>query len=750
MNSQKPVSKRGQGKNQESELAAIYQLGLAVASTLDLSQVLRSTVESAAKLLGADVVTLHPYDQAREEFVPPAVAVGASEAFEEREMPSKDGSATQIARTGKPMIANKVLDHPDISRGFIETEDITSSAGFPLKVGDSIVGVLFLNYHDYHKFTPEDIEKVTMFANQAAIAIRNAELFRQQEAATRRLEVLDKAKKAIDSATELEDVLDRILSEGLRIIDTERGSLKLIEGEDLITKAQFGPELDEPDHESITLKVGEGIAGYVAATGEAVLCPDVLQYNRFKHPANGKQLRFRSLLAVPIVSQEGRVIGVISADDPEVGHFEETHRQLLSDMAGQFANAIERMMLVETLHALHKIFERITAVAISREGLRPVLDEIARNAIEVLGIDVITIYQYDQDRGKFIVPPLMEGILEKRPMQTEVFEGEAPWVLVHKLKRHHYAPDSLRDRIMNPARPPGKGPGFGEREGIKSSAGLLLKFGEEIVGAMFVNYRFSHQFDDEEKRVIETFANSAAIALRDARQWESLKRTQDQLIQTAKMSAMGTLVGGVAHELKNPLSNILSSVNILEMGDLTQQEVALEEIKGEVNRASAIIDNLLGFVRPSEAIYGYVDVPALVNGAINLLANQAKLSHVNIESYLMPVPLIEGNATLLKQVFFNIMQNAIEAMPDGGRLSVRTTEDNANVKVEVQDTGLGIPPDILDHIFDPFFTTKEPGQGIGLGLAISYRIVHDHRGDMKVDSKVGKGTTLVVTLPIGG
>lgn len=409
-------------------------------------------------------------------------------------------------------------------------------------------------------------------------------------------------------------------------------------------------------------------------------------------------------------------------------------------------------MLVETLHALQKIFERITAVAISSRELAPVLAEIARNAVEILRIDVITIYQYNQERGKFIVPPLMEGISQKQSMQTEVFEGEAPWILVHKLKDNRYAPDSLRDEIMNPKRPPGRGPGFVEREGIKSSAGLLLRVGDEIVGVMFVNYRSPHQFGDEEKRTIETFANSAAIAIQDARQWENLKRSQDQLIQTAKMGAVGTLASGIAHELKNPLSNILSSVNILEMGSIPQQDTALKlaQIKDEVRRARNIVDSLLGFVRPPEAVHGAVDVLALVNETLNLLENQARLNHINIETQFTAVPLIEGNATLLKQVFFNIIQNAIKAMPDGGRLKVRTSADNVNVRVEIQDTGPGIPPDVLPHIFfEPFFTTKEPGQGTGLGLAISSRIVHDHQGDIKVKSEVGKGSTFVVTLPIG-
>jgi signal transduction histidine kinase len=217
------------------------------------------------------------------------------------------------------------------------------------------------------------------------------------------------------------------------------------------------------------------------------------------------------------------------------------------------------------------------------------------------------------------------------------------------------------------------------------------------------------------------------------------------------MGAVGTLASGIAHELKNPLANILSSINLLEMEHIPQEEIPekLAEMKREVHRARDIIDSLLSFVRPREAAVGDVDILALVNEALNLLENQAKLNHINIESQLAQVPLIRGNATTLKQVFFNILRNAIEAMPNGGRLRVNTSVDNVNVHVEIQDTGVGIPPDHKSRIFEPFFTTKEAGYGTGLGLAISYAIVNDHHGDIKIISEVGKGSTFIVTLPLG-
>lgn len=739
---------------QEKALADAYKAGLAVTSDLDLSKVLRATMESIAKILSADIVTLYFYDQEKEDFLSLPITTGASTLFEHDRKPTQTGSAAIIAKNGKPIIANYAIKHPEINQSFIESEQITSSAGFPLKVGEKTVGVLFLNYHNYHEFTLEDIANISIFANQAAIAIHSAELFRQQEAATaanKQLQILRQAQKAIDSATELQEVLEQILTEGLKIVATGRGSLMLIEGEDLTTKAQFGPEITDPGRKTMTFKVGEGIVGYVAETGQAVLCPDVFSDARFKRPPEGRDIRFRSLLAVPIISHEGKVLGVINADDPEVNHFDKTHKELLVDMAGQFAAAIEKMVLVDTLDSLHKIFESITSVAIVDRELQPVLEEIARNAQDVLKIDIITIYQYDQGHGTFIVPPLMKGILEDSRMETEVFEGEAPWVLVHQLRKNHYAPDAQTDSIMNPQRPLGKGPGFVTRQRIKSSAGLLLKVGEEVVGVMFINYRFSHQFLKREQQSIQTFANSAAIAIQDVRQWENLKKSQDQLIQTARIREVGNMTSGIAHNLRNPLANILSLINLLETDYIPQSEIPLklEEMKNEVLRARNIINSLLGYVQPAP-MNGTVNIYTLVQEAVNLLRNEAVLHHIHIdETLLREVPLIQGDATRLKEVFVNILKNAIEAMPNGGNLRVSTGLMNATIRVEIQDNGAGILPVNRQHIFEPFFTTKGAGSGTGLGLAISSSIIHEHRGDIKVESEMGQGTAFIITLPVG-
>ena len=236
------------------------------------------------------------------------------------------------------------------------------------------------------------------------------------------------------------------------------------------------------------------------------------------------------------------------------------------------------------------------------------------------------------------------------------------------------------------------------------------------------------------------------------RQWETLKQTQEQLIQSAKMSAVGRLASGIAHELRNPLANILSSINLLELGRVSQQNMnaKYEIMKSEIHRARKIIDNLLNFVSPRESAQGTVDLLSIVNETISLLENQASLSKIKIDSQLARVPTIQGNATNLKQAFLNILINAIEAMPRGGILTVNMDVDGENIHIEIKDTGFGIPEDKKTQIFEPFYTTKAPGEGTGLGLALSYEIIHDHHGEIAVESEVEKGSIFIVTLPIGG
>jgi len=242
-----------------------------------------------------------------------------------------------------------------------------------------------------------------------------------------------------------------------------------------------------------------------------------------------------------------------------------------------------------------------------------------------------------------------------------------------------------------------------------------------------------------------------AVALN--RMLRELEFRQQQLIQSGKMAAVGTLTSGIAHELNNPLNNIgLTTEALIEnFADYSDQEKLemLDQIYSQVGRASSTVGTLLDFTRKEKSVFTRVSVPVLIRDTAKLLSNEMKLAGIELRQQMdEPLPEVTGNPRNLQQVFLNLMLNAIQAMPDGGELGVGAAVEGGFLRVDIRDTGVGIPEEALNKIFDPFFTTKDPGQGTGLGLAVSYGIIEAHRGKISVQSTVGKGSNFSVLLPL--
>ncbi len=247
-----------------------------------------------------------------------------------------------------------------------------------------------------------------------------------------------------------------------------------------------------------------------------------------------------------------------------------------------------------------------------------------------------------------------------------------------------------------------------------------------------------------------------------------LEEAQAQLVQTEKLSAIGQLAAGVAHELNNPLGGILGYAqftlekmrkNVPE--ETTEKEMAkykryLGDIETQARRCKNIVQNLLRFSRSSKTTeFSDVDINRVIEETRTFVEHQLNMHNIELE--FNPdenLPVIQGDAGQLQQVFTNLIINAMHASPDGSLIEVETRyspalgEFGGAIEIFCQDQGVGIPQQDLKKIFEPFFTTKELGKGTGLGLSVSYGIVKDHGGEIKVDSTVGKGTTFIVILPL--
>ncbi len=233
-----------------------------------------------------------------------------------------------------------------------------------------------------------------------------------------------------------------------------------------------------------------------------------------------------------------------------------------------------------------------------------------------------------------------------------------------------------------------------------------------------------------------------------------LGHRQEILVQSHKLRAIGNLTAGVAHELNNPVNNIMLTSHLLleryaEYTEAERQEM-IRDIITQADRSKKIIAQLLDFARESESRLEPVDLSELLQETVRLAANQIKLAGAEVQFNLMEhPPRVHGDRQQLSQVILNIILNALDALPTDGRIRLSLVQEEPNfLTVKIADNGAGIPDHILPHIFDPFFTTKPPGQGTGLGLAVSQGIVARHGGEIQVVSEVGQGTTFSIILPI--
>jgi len=251
----------------------------------------------------------------------------------------------------------------------------------------------------------------------------------------------------------------------------------------------------------------------------------------------------------------------------------------------------------------------------------------------------------------------------------------------------------------------------------------------------------------------ETFNNMMAVLERRVEEQEELQR---QLFSSSKLAAIGELAAGVAHEINNPLTGILGSALLMKSQKLEPQDMEkkLSIIESETLRARDIVRNLLDFAHQgSNATRAPVSVTKLVERTLFLLNHQTELDQFQVETrFDDELPKIAVDANQMKQVFLNIIHNAIQAMPDGGRLSIAACQsasatDRQTLEISFRDTGKGMDTAAVSRVFDPFYTTKRIGEGTGLGLSVSQRIVHEHGGEIMVDSELGKGSTFTVVLP---
>jgi signal transduction histidine kinase/DNA-binding response OmpR family regulator len=300
------------------------------------------------------------------------------------------------------------------------------------------------------------------------------------------------------------------------------------------------------------------------------------------------------------------------------------------------------------------------------------------------------------------------------------------------------------------------GSGTEQWEEVEWTLPLLMQ--QRDGGLLVVRSLVSPSTKADDEQMLKIVASQVAIAVENARLYEGVKRkveelkqTQGQLIQAAKLAAVGEMAAQVAHEINNPLTSVLGFASLLveELPEGPLREDA-GLIVTEASRARDIVRDLLDFSRQRPYYPQDCDLNGVLRQAVSLVRLQGATDVAIDEQYAPELPAVEVDPARMKQVFLNVMTNAVHAMPRGGVLVVRTRASADEVTLTFADTGTGIAPENLGRIFEPFFTTKSEVSGTGLGLSVSLGIVRQHGGVIEVESEVGKGTTFTIRVPRAG
>jgi signal transduction histidine kinase len=282
---------------------------------------------------------------------------------------------------------------------------------------------------------------------------------------------------------------------------------------------------------------------------------------------------------------------------------------------------------------------------------------------------------------------------------------------------------------------------------------LILK--GTLIGMINLSHKFNKDiYSHEDIELLSTLANQTAIAIENARLYEDLKKSKSYIRRADRLASLGTLTAGLAHEIRNPLVAIKTFTQLLpeRLEDEEFRNHFLNIVSGEVDRISALVTELLEFARPSEPKFELENINDILDGMILLVSTETKSKHINItKDYGTDLRPITIDREQMKQVFLNMLLNAIEATPGNGKIVVKTRsfikpDGEPYIQIEFADNGCGIAPEYLEDIFTPFFTTKEKGSG--LGLSISNQIIQDHKGYIDVESQLNKGTSFFINLPI--
>jgi two-component system sensor histidine kinase HydH len=560
---------------------------------------------------------------------------------------------------------------------------------------------------------------------------------------SKEINALLEISKAIASDLYLEDVLRLIVTVTANLMDSKICSLWILDEKDQKLKLKATQSISEEYLKERSLAMGEGVVGHVALRNHPMAILNVIKEPLYKEKELAKKEGLVSMLSVPMCIKD-RVIGVINCYTSYPHPFSKSEEEMLTTVANQAAICIENSGLMETLDV--------------DEILRLVLEGVTKN----IGFDRARLYLVNEKRN-VLECKMAVGIDEERIRGITLRLNPEDSIVARSIfeKQPFIIPDARKDPRVNPI--------IKEKFNLHSLVAIPLLVKEKALGAIAADFIDPNKnITKEALESVMAFAQQAGLAIHNAFMYQELKtfsqqmeekiqkttadlkKTEAQLIRSEKLAALGQLAAGIAHEIRNPLTsiNILihSMTKNLPSGDSHKED--LKVIEEEIHRMNEILDQFLQFAKPATPLLEKADVFSIFEETLQLLRPHIEKQLIVVEKEFQPLPIILMDREQMKQVFLNLLLNAIQAMPGGGHLTLRgrNSEDGQWIHISVQDSGIGISSENINKLFDPFFSTKEGG--IGLGLSITHRIIDQHHGKIEVESAPGKGTLFTIWLPI--
>ncbi len=786
---------------QKIELEILYEISRIANSTLDLKGRLDAIVSTTVSRLGRDACSVFLLDKDGTTLVLEATLGLNPAAVGKASFNVGEGVTGWVARHRKPLALGDAVADPRF-KFLPETgvERFRSMLSAPILDGDNFIGVINLHTVEPWTYPPEEIMLVSTIANEVAGMIRAAQLYEDISRRFKELTVLDEIGQAMTSTLDLEALLKMIIRSSVAVLDAKGGIVRLLDDDQtLVLRSYYGAEewidrIRSAEKEELVV-AAQVLEGRPLLLSNVRLAPGVSDPDRFP---------FESLLAVPIRSKD-KIIGSISLYDkgsaPAGGaRFTQDDLHLLCTISSQAGISLENAIIVEELAKLaeenrkrllglsalydtskamlttlelEKLLRIILAGVTMGGGLgfnRAVLllaDDRSNILRGVLGVGpddpeeagqiwrrmagVRDITRWVITEEEFSEPK--ESRIDRAAKIVELPIREDQGVLA--LTLIHRKPYNVQNAEEDPA--------VDERcralFGGNSFATVPLVVGDRAIGVIAVDNLYNRKIiTDEDISFLLMLASQAALAIENARIHTSLEdanrellRTEERLIQTEKLAALGEMAARVAHEIRNPLVSIGGFARRIQERLESAERVRKysEIIASEVDRLEKILQEILAFSKESTARPVPADLNHLIRDAQDLFRDTLLARGIKVSAHLREgLPPLRLDPHQMKQVFINLFGNAEQAMENGGRLDIASDGPgpDGRVVVRIGNTGPSIPPDVMANIFNPFFTTK-PG-GTGLGLAIVHRIVTHHGGSIHVENRPEGGVTFILALPV--